>query len=204
MTQEDYTDKLRRHSFESRVDPLRDAVRRAVALWHQEDEQEKNDLSEDFWRAMGDLEVTLRSVMRGGEEEVSEVEVTESAFHAAHEDAGERSPMHAEAPQTPVAARRSGAKNISAPEYQTAFVDEARRSMGQPSMQDAEALVDQAVIIEFNDDTPPVQGLLLSIVAHPTQRTYQLVVKITADPEPPGPMFYALNSVQSISAKALP
>lgn len=195
MTQEDYNEKLRRHSYESRLDPLRDAVRRALAVWHQEDEQEKNDLSEEFWRAMGDLEVTLVSVNRGGdktrnyEQDVPEVEVT---------DTHDRSSMHVEATQTPVAGRRSAAKNISAPEYQTAFVDEARHSMGQPSKADAEALVDQMVIIEFNDDTSPVQGLLQAVTGHPTQRTYLLVVKVVADPPPPGSMFYPLNSVQSI------
>jgi hypothetical protein len=88
LTDESYEDRLRRHSFESRVDPLRDAVRHAVAMWHQEDDLEKNDLSEAFWQAMGQLEAMLISVKRGGEPYVPEVEVTPSQLRLAHEDAG--------------------------------------------------------------------------------------------------------------------
>jgi polysaccharide pyruvyl transferase WcaK-like protein len=61
---DEYHQKLDEHSFVHRVDPLRDAARRAVSVWHQEDNQEKNDLSEEFWSAMGELETVLESVKR--------------------------------------------------------------------------------------------------------------------------------------------
>jgi hypothetical protein len=64
LAQAEYERRLDEHSFVHRVDPLRDAVRRAVSAWHQEDSQEKNDLSEEFWSAMGDLEDVLESVKR--------------------------------------------------------------------------------------------------------------------------------------------
>jgi hypothetical protein len=201
---ESYQEKLRRHSSESRVDPLRDAVRRAVALWHQEDELEKNDLSENFWRAMGELEATLKSAKRGGEEDVPEVEVTESAFRAAHEDAGERSPLPVESPQTPVAARRSGAKNVSAPEYQNAFISEARHSMGQPDVQDAEALLGYVVVLIFNAETPrqgstgpltQARGVLTRVMDHPSGGPTNSVYLMLDDDKD---AVYPLNSVQEI------
>jgi hypothetical protein len=189
---ESYQEKLRRHSYESRVDPLRDAVRHALAVWDREDDQEKNDLSDDFWRAMGQLDSVFRSVKRGGEEDVPEVEVTSSQFRAAHEDAGERSPVHVEAAEMPVAARRSGAKNVSAPEYQTAFISEARASMGQPSVQDAEALLGYVVTLTFNVDKAPVHGMLTSIIQHPASAPAYLVLDDNTA------LMYPLNSVQEI------
>lgn len=197
--QESYTDRLRRHSSESRVDPLRDAVRRAVALWHQEDELEKNDLSENFWRAMGELEATLESVKRGGEEEVPEVEVTESAFRAAHEDAGERSPLPVEAPEAPLAARRSAAKNVSAPEYQNAFISEARHSMGQPTREDAEALLGRYVVLTFNAEMrggiTQARGHLTSVIDHPASGGYSPYLILDDDKK----LTYPLIAVQSIA-----
>lgn len=187
MTPESYEDKLRRHSFESRLDPLRDAVRQALAAWHQEDELEKNDLSEDFWRAMGNLELVLRSVMRGGEEEVPEVEVTDDRTQ-------DRSLVHVEAPESPLPARRSGAKNVSDPKYQAAFVDEARHSMGQPSKADAEACLGKFVVIEFNDDKPAVRGILTQIIDHPASGLYSPYLMLDDDKK----FSFALNSIQSI------
>jgi hypothetical protein len=95
-------------------------------------------------------------------------------------------------------ARRPETPNMASPHLQSAFIEGARTAMGAPSKEDAEALLNSFVIIEFNDDTPPVQGLLQTVTAHPTQRTYVLVVKVLADPQPPGPMFYPLNAIQSI------
>jgi hypothetical protein len=172
---ESYQEKLDRHSFESRYDPLRDAARRVIAQWGAEDNLEKNDLSEDFWRAMGSLEAALRSVRRGGEEsmakkeeeDVPEVEVTESAFRAAHEDVGEtyeRSPMPVDALERHPAARRSGAKNLSDPIYQNAFITEARAAMGQPDVQAAQALLGKYVRLTFNVDWRPAQGVLTKVV----------------------------------------
>jgi hypothetical protein len=181
VTDKSYQDRLRAHSFESRVDPLRDAVRHALAVWHQEDDQEKNDLSEAFWRAMGELEAVLKSVKRGGEEDVPEVEV-----------ADDRSPTHVEAPQTPVAARRSGAKNVSAPEYQNAFISEARASMGMPLEQEAEAMVGKYVILVFNIDKPPVRGTLTAVTTHPSGAPSYLILDDDDHSR------YPLNSVQSI------
>ena len=66
MTQEheDYLKNLDKHSFAHRYDPLRDAVRHALAMWDQEDNLEKNDLSEDFWAAMGGLRRVLEATQR--------------------------------------------------------------------------------------------------------------------------------------------
>lgn len=66
MSQEhdEYLKKLDEHSHVSRYDPLRDAVRHALAMWDQEDNQEKNDLSEDFWAAMGGLSRVLEATQR--------------------------------------------------------------------------------------------------------------------------------------------
>jgi len=102
---ENYHDKLRQHSYESRHDPLRDAVHHALALWDREDNLEKNDLSEEFWAAMGRLRSVYQSVRRGEPEEVPDVEVTY-----------DRSPVPVDVPERPLERRRSGAKNVSAPD----------------------------------------------------------------------------------------
>lgn len=66
MSQEhdEYLKKLDEHSHVSRYDPLRDAVRHALAQWAREDEQQKNDLSVEFWSAMGELETVLEAMQR--------------------------------------------------------------------------------------------------------------------------------------------
>lgn len=61
---EEYLRKLDEHSHAARYDPLRDAVRHVLAMWDQEDNQEKNDLSEDFWAAMGVLRNVLEATKR--------------------------------------------------------------------------------------------------------------------------------------------
>lgn len=60
-----YHKKLDEHSFAYRYDPLRDAARAVVSQWAQEDEQERNDLSEEFWVAVGNLGRVLESMKRG-------------------------------------------------------------------------------------------------------------------------------------------
>ena len=156
---ENYHDKLRQHSYESRHDPLRDAVHHALALWDREDNLEKNDLSEEFWAAMGRLRSVYQSVRRGEPEEVPDVEVT----YDEPQPTLAGSLVHVEAPERPLERRRSGAKNVSAPEYQNAFISEARASMGQPSRQDAEALIGHVVKLTFNVDWSPVTGVLTHV-----------------------------------------
>jgi hypothetical protein len=50
-----YEERLDANSFASRYDPLRDAVRRFLSVWEQEDDQEKNDLSEELWGAVQNM-----------------------------------------------------------------------------------------------------------------------------------------------------
>lgn len=199
MTQESYEDKLRRHSYESRIDPLRDAARRLLAVWDAEDDLEKQDLSEELWRAVQGLRTALTSVRRGGEEDVPEVEVTESSFRAAHEDAGERSPLPVESPEMPVAARRSAAKNVSAPEYQNAFISEARHSMGQPTKEDAEALLGRYVVLTFNAEMrggiTQARGHLTQVIDHPASGGYSPYLILDDDKK----LTFALIAIQSIA-----
>ena len=127
-------------------------------------------------------------------EEVPEVEVTESALRNAYGDAGltyERSPVPVESPERPPEGRRSGAKNVSDPRYQSAFISEARRSMGQPSMEDAEALVGKYVEVVFNIDRPDVRGVLTRVIQHPANTPAYLQLDDEKDLIP-------LNSVQEI------
>jgi len=91
------------------------------------------------------------------EEEVPEVEVTSS-----------RSLVHVEAPESPLERRRSGAKNLSDPIYQNAFISEARASMGQPSVQSAQALLGKYVQLTFNVDWRPAKGVLTDVVEDKT------------------------------------
>jgi hypothetical protein len=88
-------------------------------------------------------------------EEVPEVQVTYAG-----------SSEHVVASERPLEGRRSGAKNVAAPEYQDAFISEARASMGQPSVEAAERLLGQRVTLVFNDDRTPVTGILTQVVNH--------------------------------------
>jgi len=64
QSQEEYNRKLDEHSFVARVDPLRDAVRGFLAAWDQEDNLEKNDLSEEIFERVHILRNVLESVQR--------------------------------------------------------------------------------------------------------------------------------------------
>lgn len=86
--------------------------------------------------------------------------------------------------------RRSGAKNVSSPHLQNAFIDEARFAMGQPSQSTVSALVTKRVRLVFNVDKAPVTGTLTAVVNHPTS-TY-LVLDDDQN------LMYPLNSIQSI------
>ena len=183
-----YQEDLRRHSYEKRYDPLRDAARRVVALWYQEDGHNLafNDLSGTFWTAMAELEMTLKAVMRGGEpvdtdDDVPEVEVT-----------SDRSHNLVVPPQSPPAARRSGAKNISDPHLQEAFISEARTSMGQPTEEDCRELLDRTVTLTLNASVAPVTGVLTRVIHHPSSGVVYLVLDDNGDE------MYTLNSVQAI------
>jgi hypothetical protein len=61
---EEYNQKLDEHSAAIRYDPLRDAVRRVLDSWGREDPQERNDLSEEFWDAMGWLQIIFTGAER--------------------------------------------------------------------------------------------------------------------------------------------
>lgn len=113
-------------------------------------------------------------------EEAPEVEVTY-----------DRSPLPVEVPETLLERRRSGAKNVSAPEYQNAFISEARASMGQPSRQDAEALLGYTVTLSFNVDWPPVTGVLTDVTGHPAGAP-QLILDNYRE------RVYPLNAIQQI------
>jgi hypothetical protein len=109
------------------------------------------------------------------EEEVEEVEVTTKEATVA---------------VPPKLMRRSGAKNVSSPHLQAAFIDEARFSMGQPSRNNVQALVGKRVRLVFNDDHPPMTGVLTDLIHHPTK---PLVVLDDDDR-----LIYPLNSIQAI------
>lgn len=64
--------------------------------------------------------------------------------------------------------RRSGARNVSAPHLQSAFIDEARGAMGAPTLTDVQAMVGQTVRLVFNVDWFPVTGTLTDVVTHPS------------------------------------
>jgi hypothetical protein len=152
------------------------AARRVVDAWCDNSPESVKE----FRNAMMNMERILDEV------EVPEVEVTESALRNAYEDAGVTSAA------IPLVVRRSGAKNVSAPEYQTAFISEARHVMGQPSEQEAEALVGKLVTLIFNVDKAPVQGKLTAVTTHPAGAPSYLVLNDDHN------LLYPLNSVQEI------
>lgn len=96
--------------------------------------------------------------------------------------------------ERPPERRRSAAKNQSAPHLQTAFMDEARASMGQPSAYAAMELLDKRVRLTFNVDKPPVEGVLTSVINHPSNAPAYLVLDNNSH------LMYPLNSVQAIES----
>lgn len=120
-------------------------------------------------------------------ERIPEVEVTASA----------RSLMHVEAAERHPAARRSAAKNVSAPHLQNAFIDEARHSMGQPTLDDAQALIGRKVKLVFNAERPSgmtgATGMLTDVVQPAVGPAYVMLDNDTN-------LMFPLNSLQSIEA----
>lgn len=114
----------------------------------------------------------------GDVDDTPEVEVTESILH----------PVPTDIP-TPV--RRSGARNVSDARLQSAFIDEARSAMGQPSPVYCEDFIGQQVMLIFNVDRAPVKGELTQVLNHSNGVTY-LVLDDNQD------VLWPLNSVQEI------
>jgi len=108
----------------------------------------------------GDLAV-IAGLRRIADELESKLEATEV------EVTYDRSLVHVEASERPPEARRSGAKNVSDPIYQNAFISEARAVMGQPGVEQAKALLGQEVTLVFNVDWHPATGILTEVVDHP-------------------------------------
>jgi hypothetical protein len=104
----------------------------------------------------------------------------------------DRSLVHVEAPERPLEARRSGAKNLSDPLYQNAFISEARRSMGQPSVEDAQALLGETVTLIFNVDWRPATGKLTDVTTHPAGGGPSLILDGYRE------RIYPLNAIQEI------
>jgi hypothetical protein len=197
-----------------------------VTSWHQEDRHEKNDLSDGFWSAMGELEdvveaedgsepnweksspvlVAARSLGLENDPQFWQEVATNTYLHAAVTALGQhlervpdvevtstRSPVHVETTERPPQARRSGAKNLSDPIYQNAFISEARSSLGQPSAADAHNLIGARVTLVFIAK-PPVTGILTRVVNHPTSAPTYLVLDDREE------IRYSLNSIQEIKS----
>jgi hypothetical protein len=113
-----------------------------------------------------------------GEPDVPDVEVTY-----------DRSRLPVLSPERPVAARRSGAKNVSDPKYQNAFISEARLHSGQPTRADCEALLGQEVTLVFNIDWHDATGVLTEI--RETVTTYLILDGYRE-------RLYPLNAIQEI------
>jgi len=91
----------------------------------------------------------------------------------------------------PKVMRRSGAKNVvSSPHLQSAFIDEARSVMGQPTDSDVLAMITKRVRLVFNFEQEPVVGTVTEIVYHPAS-TY---IVLDNDHH----TMYPVNSLQSI------
>jgi|SRR5215469_438494 len=160
---DEYESRLDAASSAHRHDPLRDAAHEVIMAWEAEDNLEKNDLSERMWAAVGKLASVLVSQKRGDIQDVPEVEVTYDEPQSTL--AG--SLLHVDPSERPPEGRRSGAKNVSEPRYQNAFISEARRSMGQPGVKDAEALLGRTVTLVFNYEHQDETGLLTRVLGHP-------------------------------------
>jgi hypothetical protein len=154
MSRDEYDEKLDRHSYASRIDPLRDAAHQAVMAWMAEDDLEKQDLSERFWDAMAELAAVLVERKRG--EPVPDVEVTTS-------QGSSRSSSLVAATVRPPEGRRGPAKNRSEPRYQKAFIEEARGHMGAPDVASAQRYLGKYVKLTFNVDWHPAKGVLTGI-----------------------------------------
>jgi hypothetical protein len=141
------------------------------------------DNDPQFWQEVNTSPYLQAAVTALGQhlERVPEVEVT----------ADVRSLMHVEAAERPPAARRSAAKNVSSPHLQNAFIDEARHSMGQPSLEDCHRLLDAFVEIDFNDDKPSVRGVVTLVTQPSVGPAYVMLDNDTK-------LMYPLNSIQAI------
>ena len=117
-------------------------------------------------------------------QEVDEVEVTYDT-----------SMVHVASPESPLGARRSGAKNLSDPIYQNAFISEARASMGQPGIEDARALLGKYVKLTFNVDWQPAKGVLTDVVVKDSAPPYLLLDNYRE-------RAYPLNAIQAIEVLA--
>ena len=191
-SRDEYESRLDAASSAHRHDPLRDAAHEVVVAWEAEDNQEKNDLSDRIWSAISRLAGVLVNQKRG-DIPVPEVEVTESSLRNAYGDVGstyERSSLPVVSPERPPEGRRSGAKNVSDQRYQTAFISEARASMGQPSYEDALSLLGQYVKLTFNVDWRPAKGVLTDVVEN-AGKTHLLLDNYRE-------RVYPLNAIQSI------
>jgi hypothetical protein len=96
-------------------------------------------------------------------------------------------------PVAPTPIRRSGAKNLSSSHLQSAFIDEARHAMGQPSKDEVGSRIGMRVTVIFNDDHPPVTGVLMMVKHHPSAPS-----EITIRDDDGGSQSYPLNSIQEI------
>ena len=139
----------------------------------------RNALLDAYEEAL-DLAVYLKQALIE-QDDVPEVEVTT-----------DKPVPISEVPVSPMQ-RRSGAKNVSSPHLQAAFIDEARHAMGQPTVEDAQALVGKQIKIVFNVDWTPATGELTEVVTHPSAGSGPYLI-LDGYRE----RIYPLNSIQSI------
>jgi hypothetical protein len=138
----------------------------------------RNALLDAYEEAL-DLAVYLKQALI--EQDVPEVEVTTD----------KPVPISVVGDTTPV--RRSGARNVSSPHLQAAFIDEARHAMGAPTVNDAQALVGQEVRLVFNVDWVAATGKLTNVVNHPSAGSGPFLIL-----DDYRERIYPLNSIQSI------
>jgi phospholipase C len=149
---------------------LFEAAKAVVAAWDDEVDPF------DFKKAMDELRAAIG---KAPPEDVPEVEVSTA--------------LQTTTPQTPVSpVRRSGAKNVSSPHLQSAFINEARASMGQPTVAEVRAMLNYEITMIFNVDLPPRSGFLTDVIEHPSSGPAYLVL----DHE--DTVLYPLNSIQTI------